>query len=156
MNFSELYINNKKDAEKKIAVLWGGEANTASQQAQVEKLKEQIGNIFAPEDAVPVVQCMNSYKSVHSVKPEDAKATVGSLWESSFDPYQHQYDCWNTLLHESKEIDGEQKPMSICVTTGTGSGKTECFMMPLVYDLAKNYQSGQIQAVVLYPLNALM
>ena len=157
MNFSELYINNKKDAEKKIAVLWGGEANTASQQAQVEKLKEQIGNIFAPEDAVPVVQCMNSYKSVHSVKPEDAKATVGSLWESSFDdPYQHQYDCWNTLLHESKEIDGEQKPMSICVTTGTGSGKTECFMMPLVYDLAKNYQSGQIQAVFLYPLNALM
>ena len=157
MNFSELYINNKKDVEKKIAVLWGGEANTASQQAQVEKLKEQIGNIFAPEDAVPVVQCMNSYKSVHSVKPEDAKATVGSLWESSFDdPYQHQYDCWNTLLHESKEIDGEQKPMSICVTTGTGSGKTECFMMPLVYDLAKNYQKGQIQAIFLYPLNALM
>ena len=156
MNFSELYINNKRDAEKKIAVLWGGEANTASQRAQVEKLKEQIGNIFAPEDAVPVVQCMNSYKSVHSVKPEDAKATVGSLWESSFDPYQHQYDCWNTLLHESKEVDGEQKPMSICVTTGTGSGKTECFMMPLVYDLAKNYQSGQIQAVFLYPLNALM
>lgn len=156
MNFSDLYTNNKRDAESKIATLWGGEANTESQRAQVEKLKEQIGNIFAPEDAVPVVQCMNSYKSVHSVKPEDAKATVGSLWESSFDPYQHQYDCWNTLLHESKEIDGEQKPMSICVTTGTGSGKTECFMMPLVYDLAKNYQSGQIQAVFLYPLNALM
>ena len=156
MNFSELYINNKKDVEKKIATLWGGEANTASQRAQVEKLKEQIGNIFAPEDAVPVVQCMNSYKSVPSKKLEDAKATVGSLWESSFDPYQHQFDCWNTLLNESIEIDGEKKPMSICVTTGTGSGKTECFMMPLVYDLAKNYQSGQIQAVFLYPLNALM
>lgn len=157
MNFSELYVNNKKDAEKKISILWGGEANTASQRAQVEKLKEQIGNIFAPEDAVPVVQCMNSYKSVHTVNPEVAKAIVGSLWERPNDnPFQHQYDCWNTLLNESIEIDGEKKPMSICVTTGTGSGKTECFMMPLVYDLAKNYQSGQIQAVFLYPLNALM
>ena len=108
MNFSELYVNNKRDVEKKIATLWGGEANTASQRAQVEKLKEQIGNIFAPQDAVPVVQCMNSYKSVYTVKPEVAKATVGSLWESPSAPYQHQYDCWNTLLNESIEIDGVQ------------------------------------------------
>ncbi len=153
MNFSELYLNNKRDAEKKIATLWGGEANTESQRAQVEKLKEQIGKIFAPEEAVPVVQCMNSYKSVHSVAADVAKQTVGSLWKSSFDPYEHQYQSWNALLNE-QTADG--KPMSICVTTGTGSGKTECFMMPLVYDLAKNYKSGQIQAIFLYPLNALM
>ena len=113
MNFSELYVNNKRDVEKKIATLWGGEAHTASQRAQVEKLKEQIGNIFAPQDAVPVVQCMNLYKSVYTVKPEVAKATVGSLWESSSAPYQHQYDCWNTLLNESIEIDG-----SSAVNTG--------------------------------------
>ena len=154
MNFSELYINNKRDVEKKIAVLWGGEANTESQRAQVEKLKEEIGNIFAPEEAVPVVQCMNSYKSVHSVSADTAKAVVGSLWTSDFNPYEHQYQCWKTLLNETDPSTG--KPMSICVTTGTGSGKTECFMMPLVYDLAKNYQSGQIQAIFLYPLNALM
>ena len=35
MNFSDLYINNKRDAEKMIATLWGGEANTESQRAQV-------------------------------------------------------------------------------------------------------------------------
>lgn len=152
MNFSDLYINNKRDAEKMIATLWGGEANTESQRAQVEKLKEQIGEIFAPEEAVPVVQCMNSYKSVPHDKVEEAKELVGSLWESQHDPYQHQFESWHTLLKEQYE----GKPMSICVTTGTGSGKTECFMMPLVYDLANNYQSGQIQAIFLYPLNALM
>ncbi|MCF0186194.1 MAG: DEAD/DEAH box helicase, partial [Bacteroidaceae bacterium] len=158
MNFSELYLNNKRDVEKKIATLWGGEANTESQRAQVEKLKEQIGNIFAPEEAVPVVQCMNSYKSVDKKDADKAKAVVGSLWESDFNPYVHQYDSWHTLLetpYKDPETQ-EEKPMSICVTTGTGSGKTECFMMPLVYDLAKNYQSGQIQAIFLYPLNALM
>lgn len=153
MNFLDLYINNKRDVEKKIATLWGSEANTESQRAQVEKLKEQLENIFAPEEAVPVVQCMNSYISVPKEKAEEAKKTVGSLWESPFDPYQHQYECWKTLLEE-KTADGN--PMSICVTTGTGSGKTECFMMPLVYDLATKYQGGQVQAIFLYPLNALM
>ena len=152
MNFSDLYINNKRDVENKIATLWGGEVYGDAQKAQVEKLKAKICEIFAPEDAVPVVQCMNSYKSVHSVPVSDAKALVGSLWTSKYDPYEHQYDSWNTLLNG--EYEG--KPMSICVTTGTGSGKTECFMMPLVYDLAKNYQQGQIQAIFLYPLNALM
>lgn len=154
MNFSDLYINNKRDVENKIATLWGGEVYGDAQKAQVEKLKAKIGEIFAPEDAVPVVQCMNSYKSVHSVPVSEAKALVGSLWTSQYDPYEHQYDSWNTLLNG--EYEG--KPMSICVTTGTGSGKTECFMMPLVYDLAKNenYKKGQIQAIFLYPLNALM
>ena len=152
MNFSDLYINNKKDVENKIATLWGGEAYTDAQKAQVKILKAKIGEIFAPNDAVPVVQCMNSYKSVHSVSADDAKALVGSLWTSEYDPYEHQYASWNTLLNEQYE----EKPMSICVTTGTGSGKTECFMMPLVYDLANNYQEGQIQAIFLYPLNALM
>lgn len=156
MNFSELYINNKRDAERRLASLWGSEANNEGQRAHVEQLKSKIANLFAPDTAIPVVQCMNSYKSVHSVTADDAKKLVGKLWTSKFDPYEHQYQCWNTLLKENYE----GKPMSICVTTGTGSGKTECFMMPLVQDLveynATHDVEGQIQALFLYPLNALM
>ena len=156
MNFSELYINNKRDVERRFASLWGSEANNEGQRAHVEQLKSKIANLFAPDTAIPVVQCMNSYKSVHSVSADDAKKLVGKLWTSKFDPYEHQYQCWNTLLNENFE----GKPMSICVTTGTGSGKTECFMMPLVQDLveynATHDVEGQIQALFLYPLNALM
>lgn len=152
MNFSELYLNNKQDAEHKISILWGGEANSVSQQAQVKELKNCIKNLIVPQNAMPVVQCMNSYRAVHSVTPDEAKKTVGPLWTSDFDPYEHQYKSWYTLLHDKYE--GKYK--SICVTTGTGSGKTECFMMPLVYDLSTNYKKGQIQALFLYPLNALM
>lgn len=68
-------------------------------------------------------------------------------------PYEHQYQCWKTLLKD-KSPDG--KPMSIVVTTGTGSGKTECFMLPLVQDLIDHHASEQVQAIFLYPLNALM
>lgn len=59
---------------------------------------------------------------------------VGTLWQKCmpnadtyYPPYEHQYQCWKTLLKE-KTPDG--KNMSIVVTTGTGSGKTECFMLP--------------------------
>ena len=34
--------------------------------------------------------------------------------------------------------------------------KTECFMMPLIHDLTQNALPEEIQALFLYPLNALM
>ena len=153
MNFAELYRNNKLAVEKTLSSLWCGETNNDSQKAYVKQITGLIKDIFAPQKAMPLVQCMNSYKSVHSVSPEVARATVGPLWTASYAPYEHQYQCWNALLN-MKADDG--KPMSICVTTGTGSGKTECFMMPLVHDLNKQNKLGEVQAIFLYPLNALM
>lgn len=68
-------------------------------------------------------------------------------------PYQHQLESWQTLLAD--------KPMSAVITTGTGSGKTECFMVPILQDLVREYeQSGSplvgVRALFLYPLNALI
>lgn len=63
-------------------------------------------------------------------------------------PYKHQIISWNTLLKEKK---------SIAVTTGTGSGKTECFMLPVLHDLYENCQNEPgVRAIFLYPLNALI
>ncbi|QKJ63328.1 DEAD/DEAH box helicase [Flavobacterium sp. M31R6] len=63
-------------------------------------------------------------------------------------PYEHQIRSWNALLKEKK---------SIAVTTGTGSGKTECFMLPVLQDLYENCQDEPgIRAIFLYPLNALI
>jgi ATP-dependent helicase YprA (DUF1998 family) len=63
-------------------------------------------------------------------------------------PYKHQLKSWQALLQDKK---------SIAVTTGTGSGKTECFMLPVLEDIHKNCrnQTG-INAIFLYPLNALI
>ncbi len=153
MNFAELYKENRKSVERALTAMWCGEASNESQVAYIKQMKGVIGDIFAPSNAVPVVQCMNSYESVKSVSESEAKAEIGSLWNAPYAPYEHQYQSWHTLL---KETSADGKPMSICVTTGTGSGKTECFMMPLVYDLMQQERQGQIQALFLYPLNALM
>ena len=153
MNFAELFKNNRLDVEKSMRAMWCGETSNESQEAYVRQMDKVIPQLFAPEDVVPVVQCMNSYIPVAKDKEAEAKALVGSLWTAPYSPYDHQYRAWKSLLHGKTE-DG--KPKSIVVTTGTGSGKTECFMMPLVHDLELQQVSSQIQALFLYPLNALM
>ncbi len=90
--------------------------------------------------------------------------------------YDHQWMSLDTVLRQGKDI---------VVTTGTGSGKTECFLLPLLAHLARESQTwpaalprpdnwqwwnhsarvGQwthirrplaMRAVILYPLNALV
>lgn len=61
-------------------------------------------------------------------------------------PYKHQLKSWRMLRNKS-----------IVVTTGTGSGKTECFMLPVLHDIYENYYDKEgINAIFLYPLNALI
>ena len=73
-----------------------------------------------------------------------------ALWvgygEKPFEPYKHQAKSWEEFANGN----------SIVVTTGTGSGKTKCFMLLLVSDLKNQTSDGQIKAIFLYPLNALM
>ncbi|MCU1724443.1 DEAD/DEAH box helicase [Pseudomonas sp. 5P_5.1_Bac1] len=68
-------------------------------------------------------------------------------------PYIHQVQAWRSLLNE--------KPRSAIVTTGTGSGKTECFMVPILENLIREHQLTKqalvgVRALFLYPLNALI
>ena len=63
-------------------------------------------------------------------------------------PYKHQTKSWRTML--------SGKGKTIVVTSGTGSGKTECFMIPVLQDIAQRNEKDSIQAIFIYPLNALM
>ena len=46
------------------------------------------------------------------------------------------------------------KSKSTIIATGTGSGKTECFLYPLLDHCKRNPEPG-IKAIVIYPMNAL-
>ena len=68
-------------------------------------------------------------------------------------PYQHQSQAWEILT--------AQEPHSLVVASGTGSGKTECFMVPILDRLAREVATQQkqitgVRALFLYPLNALI
>jgi len=61
-------------------------------------------------------------------------------------PYRHQMKAFTRLCG------GAAQPT--LVATGTGSGKTECFLYPLLEHCAENSVPG-IKALVIYPMNAL-
>jgi len=68
-------------------------------------------------------------------------------------PFLHQAHAWRSLA--------KAEPQSVLVTSGTGSGKTECFLFPILSDLVTQAQGQReplegVQAIMLYPLNALI
>lgn len=68
-------------------------------------------------------------------------------------PYRHQLEAWRILSRST--------PQSLVVASGTGSGKTECFMVPILDRLARLREEKQgqlvgVRALFLYPLNALI
>lgn len=76
----------------------------------------------------------------------------GAAFKKEWPVYKHQLKAWQRLLNEKK---------SIVVTSGTGSGKTECFMVPIINDLVQeaeehNARLEGVRALFLYPLNALI
>lgn len=69
-----------------------------------------------------------------------------------YQPHLHQLQAWQRLTSR----DGHE-PEATLVTTGTGSGKTECFLYPILDHCLRAHYLGQggIKGIVLYPMNAL-
>lgn len=71
-----------------------------------------------------------------------------------FDPYAHQMEA----------IRAWARGADVVVSTGTGSGKTECFLWPIAAHLHKYAERNKdnpgehrgLKAIVLYPMNALV
>ena len=69
--------------------------------------------------------------------------------------YRHQEEAILTALQGEH---GEDRP-GLIVTAGTGAGKTEAFLLPILNDLyRKPRQPGEtgVRAILLYPMNALV
>ena len=62
-----------------------------------------------------------------------------------FVPYRHQRIAFDRLSN------GE----STVVATGTGSGKTECFLYPVVDHCRREVGNPGVKAILIYPMNAL-
>jgi superfamily II DNA/RNA helicase len=56
--------------------------------------------------------------------------------------------------HQVKSIELAQGHRNFVVATGTGSGKTECFLLPILDDALRNPGPG-VRAILIYPMNAL-
>jgi len=64
-----------------------------------------------------------------------------------FAPYLHQERAF-------RRLSGEQ-PASTIIATGTGSGKTECFLYPILDFCRRRQGERGVKAIIIYPMNAL-
>ena len=73
-------------------------------------------------------------------------------WPQEFTPYGHQASAFVRLSTKH-----QTRPQPTLVTTGTGSGKTEAFLYPILDYVLRAKKSGVIgmKALILYPMNAL-
>ncbi|MCL1143229.1 DEAD/DEAH box helicase [Shewanella gaetbuli] len=100
-----------------------------------------------------VSELEGSLLSNEVIEALDHKNNGRYRFNAEYFPFTHQLKSWQMLLSD--------KPQSIVVTSGTGSGKTECFMVPVIEDLhreikQKNEPLVGVRALFLYPLNALI
>ena len=121
-----------------------------------DKLMEEPGTICQP----PIIELVTKYHEKASLRDFCNSEGVSlefndfvncGLFTNSGPQdrklYDHQYAALKEAFINRKNI---------VVTTGTGSGKTESFMVPLITELARLNQPGSLKAIFLYPLNALM
>lgn len=110
----------------------------------------------------PYIEANKAYKiSSEGLKnietSQSVKCFINSFVESNLiffkSPYEHQVNALQSYL-SGKDL---------FVSTGTGSGKTECFMWPMITKIAEemisdksSWEQRGIRALLLYPMNALV
>ena len=130
---------------------------TSFTKIHAQDIREQVDAIYAEERywPEPLIQINPSYKRSTDVGTLAAK---GVLHPGCADIFRANGQPLSLYKHQEQAValaaDGE----SFVVTTGTGSGKSLCFFIPIVnHVLAARRTSAErhTQAIVVYPMNAL-
>jgi ATP-dependent helicase YprA (DUF1998 family) len=113
--------------------------------AELRQAFEQVLNErgFLIQDIyLQVLPVYERTSSITELAPE-VRQMFGEIAEN---PYKHQAEATRRLL--------EGKP--VLIATGTGSGKTEAFLMPIVDWCYRHKGKKGVKAILLYPMNALI
>jgi len=160
--FTEL-IQQSLDRSREASLSVLGINNPALREHLTEQLSDELGapgSFLAPPVFEHTFGWEQAPEKLGELTPLLSPAMLSNLEKAhaysfapSSHPYTHQLEAWRTLLSEP--------PTSTVITSGTGSGKTECFMVPILEDLIhEQAQLGAplvgVRALFLYPLNALI
>lgn len=104
--------------------------------------------ITDPQDGMfkgPYISLKLPFVKANPEESNNIPLTIKPTWS----PYDHQVKAWYRLSTLNK------KPESTLITTGTGSGKTESFLYPILDYCYKQRKRYGIKVIILYPMNAL-
>lgn len=112
----------------------------------------QEKDVFA---RAPLVSAVPTYRQAESVGELLGRTAaphlhqrLGALAAGGFSLDQHLY------AHQVGSLRIAQLGRNLVVATGTGSGKTECFLLPVLDDALRHPGPG-VRTIIVYPMNAL-
>lgn len=134
---------------------------TTSLKFNDDNLNEQLEQLLDEPDKFskgPIIEATPPYKKGKSIKnliDEGVLTDEFNKFNSASLPLGR-----SLYLHQEKAIEKVcRENHNVIVATGTGSGKTESFIIPVLNELLKEKQNGTltpgVRALLLYPMNAL-
>jgi ATP-dependent helicase YprA (DUF1998 family) len=137
----------------------------ANSETLLEYTEEILGEYISAHTNIarePYIETSASYKKISNgiadtVIDEKVKKELLRLVEKKLgifnDPFEHQV----------KALEAFAAKKDLFVSTGTGSGKTECFLWPIIYkcfsealDTPKIFEKSSVRTLIIYPMNALV
>ena len=114
----------------------------------------------------PIVEINSIFKSGKSLNELINEGIVSRLFrqieseKSGVSPYDYKIPLDRALYsHQEKAIRLVKERKNLVISTGTGSGKTESFLLPIINDLLEekenNTLNSGVRALLIYPMNAL-
>lgn len=101
-----------------------------------------------------LVQLNPSYQNARSVAELVKDDLLHPLCEKIFQKKGQPFRLWH---HQEKAILAAQQKQSYVLTTGTGSGKSLTYLVPIIDHILKNNpEPEKVRAIIVYPMNALI
>ncbi|MBI4245514.1 MAG: DEAD/DEAH box helicase [Planctomycetes bacterium] len=121
-------------------------------------IKERVEKAFGDESKwcpSPIIQVTPSFKKAGSIEKLIDSEVLDQRVKQAFKKTNKLIDLY---MHQYKAIEQTVKfKKNIVLVSGTGSGKSLCYWIPIVdYILKNNIPNGECCAVIVYPMNALV
>lgn len=100
---------------------------------------------------VPILSAIPAYATSATIEELVAKQASPALHPSLLKLGDSTRPLYR---HQVAAIRAIQDGQSVAIATGTGSGKTESFLLPILDDILRDPSPG-VRALIVYPLNAL-
>lgn len=127
---------------------------------------DEILGEMCPEDIniarEPYIETSSSYKKeINGIKkadiPENVKQVLLELVDAKLGIYSSPF------THQVKALTSALEGKDLFVSTGTGSGKTECFLWPIIareieeaLNRSDDFKMQAVRTLIIYPMNALV
>ena len=106
----------------------------------------------------PYIEATGTFKKGESIRNLVREGLLSEEFSKLLTKDKKQYER-ALFIHQEKAIRNALENKNMIITSGTGSGKTECYLYPLLNLLFRENEKGCLKkgvyALLLYPMNAL-